>query len=140
MQHIQILRFVIGFICIAIPVILLQSCETSKAPFPQDADDQVPYMEGDIVPFYLLTEKPILIVKIDPVYPDSAVDAGIEGTVVVSALIDTEGNVERCEIRKSVPALDQAALDAAKQHKFTPGKYHGILVRVWVSIPFNFRL
>jgi len=36
--------------------------------------------------------------------------------------------------------LDQAALVAAKQSKFTPAKQRDKFVRVWVSIPIKFRL
>lgn len=93
-----------------------------------------------VVPFYSLTEKPTETKRVTPVYPDLAKKAGIEGTVVVKVLVKTNGKVEKVEVLKSHPLLDEAAIDAAKQFEFTPGKVQGEAVRVWVSIPFDFNL
>jgi TonB family protein len=53
-------------------------------------------------------------------------------------LIDKKGNIEKAEILKSVPMLDEAALAAAWQLKFTPGKQRDRFVKVWMAVPFNF--
>jgi TonB family protein len=55
-------------------------------------------------------------------------------------LIDTKGNVEDVRVIKSNPMLDDAAIAAAWQFKFTPAKQRDRLVKVWMSIPFHFRL
>jgi protein TonB len=99
-----------------------------------------PEEEEPIVPFYALSDKPVEIKRVNPVYPELAKKAGIEGTVVVKVLVNTKGDVEKVEVLKSHPLLDEAAIDAAKQFKFKPGKQRDKFVKVWVSIPFNFKL
>ncbi|HQU73114.1 MAG TPA: energy transducer TonB [Calditrichia bacterium] len=108
--------------------------ETTELPPPP------PEEEEPIVPFYALSDKPVEIKRVNPVYPELAKKAGIEGVVVVKALVNTKGDVEKVEILKSHPLLDEAAVTAAKQFKFKPGKQRDKLVKVWMSIPFNFRL
>lgn len=96
--------------------------------------------EEPVVPFAELSERPVEIKRVNPVYPELARKAGIEGKVVVKALINTKGDVEEVVILKSHPLLNQAAVDAAKQFKFKPGKQRDRYVKVWMSIPFTFKL
>jgi protein TonB len=102
---------------------------------PPDLNEEEP-----VVPFADLSKKPEPIRKVKPDYPELARKAGISGTVVVKVLIGTDGNVEDVEVFKSLPMLDNAAVEAAKQFRFTPGMQRDRAVRVWMSIPFNFRL
>ena len=78
--------------------------------------------------------------RVEPVYPELAKKANLEGTVVVKVLLNTKGEVEATEVLKSHELFDNAALTAAKQFRFTPARQRDRLVRVWVSIPFKFRL
>jgi protein TonB len=96
--------------------------------------------EGDIIEFYQCTVKPEVLLGVDPVYPDSARAAGIEGLVVLRGLVGIDSLVEVIVEIKSVPALDQAAIDALRQYRFKPAEYHGIRVRVWMTVPFIFKL
>jgi protein TonB len=96
--------------------------------------------EEEEFPFYAVSEKPYIIKRVQPIYPALARQAGIEGEVVITVLIDTKGNVEKIKILKSVPMLDEAAVAAAKQLKFKPGKQRDKFVKVWMSIPFRFNL
>lgn len=74
-------------------------------------------------------------------YPEIAKRAGIEGRVFVQAFIDEAGNVADAKVIKGVGhGLDEAALEAVKQTKFTPGKQKGEPVKVQVSIPIVFKL
>jgi protein TonB len=76
------------------------------------------------------------------VYPDMARRAGIEGTVLVRALVDKTGKI----IRTRIDMSDNKALDAAAQKAVmdyghsTPGIMNGQPVSVWVNIPITFRL
>ncbi len=92
------------------------------------------------VPFAKLTEKPKVLSAAQPVYPEPAKKAGIEGRVILKVLIDTDGKVSQARILKSIPTLDQAAIAAAKKFKFAPAKMDGTPVKVWMTIPFQFRL
>ena len=111
--------------------------------FEQEVEDlppPPPEEEEPIVPFYALSDKPVEIKRVNPVYPELAKKAGIEGTVVVKVLVNTKGDVEQVEILKSHPLLDESAIEAARQFKFKPAKQRDKFVKVWVSIPFNFKL
>jgi protein TonB len=95
-----------------------------------------------IVPYWVVEVKPQPVDIPKPSYPDLARQAGIEGQVVVKALVDVDGSISDVEILKSSgnTSLDQAALSAARNAKFTPAKQRDQAVRVWVSIPFKFSL
>ena len=96
----------------------------------------------EIVPYYKVEVKPKPIVQAKPRYPDLARRAGIEGQTVVKALVDIDGSIMDVQILKSSgnQMLDEAALAAARKWKFSPAKQRDKFVRVYVSIPINFRL
>jgi len=85
-------------------------------------------------------QKPVLIGKSKPEYPEAARKAGIEGTVVVTVIINEEGKVDHTEVFKSILGLDEAASEAAKKLKFEPARHSGNPVKVAMNIPFSFRL
>ena len=76
------------------------------------------------------------------VYPDMARRAGIEGTVLVRALVDKSGKVVRAQIDHSDnKALDQAAIKAVLDYGHaTPAIMNGQPTTCWVSIPIVFKL
>ena len=75
------------------------------------------------------------------VYPEIAKRAGVEGKVYILAFVNEKGDVTKAEVIKGLGAgLDEAALNAVKQTKFTPGKQRGTPVKVQVSIPIVFKL
>jgi TonB family protein len=80
--------------------------------------------------------EPRLIKKVDPVYPEAARKAGIEGTVLLEAKTDTKGDVVAVRVLKSVPELDQSAIEALKQWKYEPyvvdGKPAGLVFTVTI--------
>lgn len=78
--------------------------------------------------------------RVAPVYPDSARAAGVEGAVVVRALVGSDGHVLRVEIQTSVPGLDAAALAAVKKWRFKPATVDGKPRAVWVGVPVTFHL
>ena len=74
-------------------------------------------------------------------YPEIAKRAGIEGKVYVLAYIDETGSVTNARIIRGIGAgCDEAALEAVKAVKFTPGKQRGKQVKVQVTIPIVFKL
>jgi len=80
---------------------------------------------------------PTLIKKVDPVYPEAARKAGIQGIVLLEATTDEQGNVAKVRVLQSVPELDQAAVDALKQWKYEPliveGKAKGVVFTVTIK-------
>ncbi len=108
--------------------------ETTPPPKEETTPQIVPYAKVEIKP------NPISIPK--PEYPEMARRARIEGQTIVKVLVEVDGSVIDAQILKSSgnDALDEAALVAARQAKFSPARQKDIPVRVWVSIPFNFYL
>lgn len=91
-------------------------------------------------PYYKVDEEPKLI-DIPP--PKMGLHGDpIEGTTIVEALIDVDGSVIEAKILKSSEQqwLDESALEVAKKAKFSPAKYQGKCVRVWVKIPITFSI
>ena len=96
--------------------------------------------DGKTVNFFDTEQKPTLIKKPRITYPKAAMKLGIEGTVIVSLIIDEEGKIESARILKSVRMLDNAALEAAKKMLFKPGKIKNKTVKVRMNFPFRFKL
>jgi TonB family protein len=76
----------------------------------------------------------------EPIYPQAAIDAGVEGTVVVTVVIDKSGNVTDAVVFRSVPQLDNAAIRAARAKVFSPGRINGEPVFTRMNIPIEFVL
>ncbi len=115
--------------------------EETEVVFEARDDTPPPPPEDDeVFEFFAVSEKPVLIKKAVPRYPDLARKAQIEGKVVVTVTIDKKGNVESAKIFKSVPMLDEAAQAAALQCRFKPAKQRDKFVRVKMNIPFDFHL
>lgn len=82
---------------------------------------------------------PTKIKDAKPVYPQVALSARVAGTVGIEATIDEEGKVIDAKVVKSVPLLDQAALDAVRQWEYTPSLLNGKPVPVRVTVTINFK-
>lgn len=87
-----------------------------------------------------LPEQPRKLVDARPVYPEVARSARIEGTVILEAVLDTSGRVTELRVLRSVPMLDQAALDAVRQWRYSPTIYYGRRVSVLMTITVRFTL
>jgi len=111
---------------------------------PDVKKDRIVEIEDDT--FLVVEQMPEIIGGINSIqsrlkYPDIVRRIGVEGKVIVAAIIDKEGNVIDVELLKSVfPQLDEIALNAVKEAKFLPGKQRGKPVKVKIAIPINFRL
>ena len=85
-------------------------------------------------------KEPRRITSVAPVYPAIAQQAGIEGIVIIEAIIGTDGAVESARILRPVPLLDQAALDAVTQWRYTPTSLNGQPVKVVMTVTVTFNL
>jgi len=86
---------------------------------------------------------PVVISRPLPNYPPLARARGIEGLVVLEAIVDRQGHVEQdgLKVLQSVPALDDAALSAFRRWRFRPARDHdGEPVRVVLRVPIRFQL
>ena len=81
-----------------------------------------------------------LIHDVAPQYPPDAGRARIEGTVVLMAVIGTDGSVKDVRVESGLPILTQAAIDAVKQWRYKPYMIDGEPVEVDSRITINFTL
>jgi TonB family protein len=81
---------------------------------------------------------PKKIFDVKPVYPADAKAAGVEGVVLLDITIGEDGGVEDASILKSIPELDQAAIDAVLRWKFEPTLDNGTPVEVLLVVSINF--
>jgi TonB family protein len=90
---------------------------------------------------YVAYEKePELVSMQEPVYPELAREAGVEGTVLIRVLVGEDGFVKDEIIIQSVSMLDDNAAAAAKTAVFKPALQKDKPVAVWMVIPIEFRL
>jgi len=75
-----------------------------------------------------------------PVYPPIAQSARVQGVVILETLIGANGRVEDARVLRSIPLLDQAALDAVRQWEFTPTLLNGNPVPVIMTTTVQFSL
>jgi protein TonB len=100
------------------------------------SSDQV-YMES------VVEERPELLSGPQPVYPDLLRQAGVQGRVIVQAIIDTTGRAEPPSVKivqSPNPGFDQPAKQAVLRALFRPARVHGRAVRVLVNIPYDFKI
>lgn len=78
-------------------------------------------------------------------YPEAAKKGKVEGTVVISFVVNKNGKVEKIKTTKSLGSgCDEAALAVIKKMQkeitWTPGKHKGKTVAVEMALPFKFKL
>ena len=81
---------------------------------------------------------PTKIKDVKPVYPAIARSARVAGAVVIEATIGEDGKVVDAKVVRSIPLLDQAALDAVQQWEYMPTLLNGVPVPVLVTVTINF--
>lgn len=75
-----------------------------------------------------------------PIYPEAARAAGVQGVVILEAMIDTDGSVSGITVLRSIPDLDQAAINAVRQWRYQPTLLNGQPVAVMMTVTVNFTL
>ncbi|MEO7157659.1 MAG: energy transducer TonB [Vicinamibacterales bacterium] len=83
---------------------------------------------------------PQKVYEVNPVYPPIALSARIQGLVIIEATIGADGRVVNARVLRSVPMLDQAALDAVAQWEYTPTLLNGVPVPVIMTVTVSFTL
>ena len=87
-----------------------------------------------------MDKAPKLLYSVNPVYPEVARQARAEGTVILEATTDIYGHVQDVKVLRSVPPLDQAAIDAVRQWVYEPmivnGRPRGVvfMVKIWFAL------
>ena len=75
-------------------------------------------------------------------YPTDAQEAGVQGRVICSFVVDKKGNIVEPKIIRGIdPSLDAEALRViGMMPRWTPGRQDGKAVRVLYTVPITFRL
>src|SRR5436190_11055759 len=105
-----------------------------EAPPPPPPPPQAPVRVGGNI------KQPTKTRDVKPVYPPIAQSARVQGVVIIEATIGPDGRVKEAKVLRSIPLLDQAALDAVKQWQFTPTLLNGVPVPVIMTVTVNFTL
>jgi TonB family protein len=105
-------------------------------PLPRRADGLPAFGESVRV-----KELPRAIVKVAPEYPERERENGIEGMVIVQALVGRDGLVKDTRVTRSIPGFDESAVAAVGRWTFSPALGEtGKPVGVWVAVPVKFTL
>ncbi len=109
--------------------------EPSELPALQPPVKRVPVRVGGSL------QESKCIFRVSPVYPDLARRTRTTGTVVLEATIDEEGNISELKILSGHPFLNDAALDAVRQWKYSPTVLNGepVPVQAQVTVIFSLR-
>ena len=75
-------------------------------------------------------------------YPEDAVKQKIEGRVIATFVVETDGSINNVEVVKpAFPSLDAEAVRVlSAMPKWTPGMQSGKVVRVKYTVPINFNM
>jgi len=91
----------------------------------------------------VVEERPEVLSGPQPQYPDLLRQAGIQGRVLVQAIIDTSGRAEPPSVKviqSPNPGFDQPAKNYVLRALFRPARVHGRAVRVLINLPIDFRI
>jgi len=111
----------------------LSEAPPPPAPPPPAAPLEPVRIGGEIRP-------PTLLHRVEPAYPDLALRAHVDGTVILEAVIDIAGGVQSVQVLRSVPLLDKAAIDAVEQWRYAPTILDGRPVPVKLTVVLTFKI
>jgi protein TonB len=101
---------------------------------PPPARNEPPRHVGGVI------RPPAKTVHVSPVYPAIARAAKVQGTVILEAVISATGHVENVRVLRSVQLLDDAAIEAVRQWRFTPTFLNGEPIPVVMTVTVTFTL
>jgi len=85
--------------------------------------------------------QPVVVRRTAPRYPTGARRAGVEGVVVIRAIIRKDGSVDNVEVLRDLPnGLGDAAADSVRNWRFRPAEYQGRPIDVYYTVTVNYRL
>lgn len=85
-------------------------------------------------------KEPRKLKHVDPVYPDIAVRANIQGSIVLECTVSPQGRVTAVKVLRGIPLLNAAAVEAVKQWVYTPTLWNGVPVPIIMTVTVEFRL
>ncbi len=92
-------------------------------------------------------QRPEVLKQIDPEYTREARDAGLEGTVLLTIVVNKYGTPSRVTVKKGIVepprddlGLNESAVESVRKWRFRPGTKDGQPVAVLATVEVNFRL
>ena len=154
----QIAELVILLLVLVVVIIIARQCNAS--PFAESQSEQTPIEQQEAPEESATTDDNCVIAESMPVfpggqaalfeylsqqvtYPEEAQANGIEGRVICSFVVDTDGSITDVEVARSSGdvSLDQEAIQVIQSMpKWQPAQQDGVPVRVRFSIPITFKL
>lgn len=130
------LAIAFGIVAVAAITAFVSAGEASSAPnapVAASASD-----EKEVTP-------PKLLTRVNPSYPKSAREKGVQGLVVIDTSIDKQGNVTAASVLRGIEGdegqlLAEAAVAAVKQWKWEPAQKNGRTVATTYTVTINFKL
>ena len=83
---------------------------------------------------------PAKMKHVNPVYPPIAMSSRVQGVVILETRIGIDGKVTNARVLRSIPLLDQAAIDAVMQWEFTPTLLNGQPTPIIMTVTVQFTL
>jgi protein TonB len=83
---------------------------------------------------------PTRVKDVPPVYPEIARKSRVQGVVILEATIGADGRVQEARVLRSVPLLDQAAVNAVQSWEYTPTLLNGRPVPIIMTVTVKFTL
>jgi protein TonB len=85
--------------------------------------------------------QPALLYRVEPIYPNIAVAARIQGISILETIVDEEGRVTDVRVMRSAgDILDREAIAAVRQWRYTPVVLNGSPVKFVLTVTLSFRL
>ena len=85
-------------------------------------------------------KEPPRLKVVQPVYPAAAMEARVQGVVVIECTIGGEGKVTDVKVLRGIPLLDAAAMEAVRQWEYAPTLVNGEPVPVIMTVTVKFSL
>jgi len=84
--------------------------------------------------------EPKRVVVVQPIYPELAMLAKLQGVVIIEATVNERGRVVNANVLQGAPMLTDAALEAVKKWVYTPTLVNGVPTPIIMTVTVNFRL
>jgi len=97
-------------------------------------------VEEEILEFWAVEEKPEVTRRVNPVYPEMARRAGLEGQVILTFTVTADGRATDIVVLHGAEIFRQAAVEAVAQFQFRPAKQNDRAVAVKMTMPMRFKL
>lgn len=126
-------KYIFSLICFLFMMALPMNAQSESSTKVYDEVDEMPSFPGGLNGL-------ITFLSQNMVYPVTAQENGVQGRVIVSFVVETDGSITDVKVARSVdPSLDREAMRVVKaMPKWTPGKKDGKPVRVKYTVPMVF--